>query len=321
MMYKKSERKVMLKYVLLLLLLAGSNPGWASKCMLVMSYHKGYAWNDGVETGVRKLLSQKCELTTFYMDTKRNKGDAFAKKQALLAKQQIEDIKPDVVIATDDNASRYLVMPYYKDAELPIVFCAVNWTAKKYGYPYKNVTGMIEVAPIQPLLEVVKKTVNNFNNAIYLGADTFTERKNFNRFRDVYGRQGVNVEGYFAKNLNEWASYFSKAQSADFIILGSNAGINDWDRLKADEIVQSSGKTFTVTNHHWMSPYTMFSITKIPEEQGEWAGEVALAILGGMQPSQIPIRANRKWRTYINQYLLKLSGISIPEAFTMPPAE
>ncbi|HEB57818.1 MAG TPA: hypothetical protein ENJ01_01200 [Gammaproteobacteria bacterium] len=303
-----------IRYYLLpaLLLLTVSLPATAARCLLVMSYHQGYAWNDGVERGVRNVIGEQCELRVFYMDTKRNKDADFARQKALEAKAIIETWKPDVVIATDDNASRYLVQPWYRDADTPFVFAAVNWTAKKYGYPYRNVTGMIEVAPIIPMLRTVSHVLPIHRHALYLGADTFTEQKNYQRFKDIYGQQGIQVDALFASTLAQWQQHYLKGQDYDFIILGSNAGINDWNAAEAARFALENAKVLTVSNHHWMSPYAMYSITKIPEEQGEWAAEIALAITRGMDPARIPIVPNRKWKIYINEGLARRAGISLP---------
>ena len=44
-------------------------------CLLISSYHPGYAWSDGVERGLRPLLSSHCRLEAFYMDSKRHKSE------------------------------------------------------------------------------------------------------------------------------------------------------------------------------------------------------------------------------------------------------
>ena len=71
-------------------------------------------------------------MIIFRMDTKRNTDEEFKKTAALKAKAEIEASKPDVVIAADDNASKYLIQPYFKDASLPFVFCGVNWDEKGF---------------------------------------------------------------------------------------------------------------------------------------------------------------------------------------------
>jgi ABC-type uncharacterized transport system substrate-binding protein len=124
----------------------------AGKCLYVSSYHRGYAWSDGVEQGLRKVLTGHCEIRQIDMDTKRNKSAEFKQSAAVAVKREIETWQPDVVIVSDDNAAKYVVQQYYRDAATPFVFSGVNWTVKEYGFPYSNVTGIIEVAPLEAML-------------------------------------------------------------------------------------------------------------------------------------------------------------------------
>lgn len=288
-----------------------SNHAFADRCLYVSSYHTGYEWNDGIERGIDKVLKDKCTVDKFYMDTKRNPDKSFAQKMALSAKAHIEKTKPDVVIACDDNASRYLVKPFYKDAQLPIVFCGLNWTVSEYDYPYTNTTGMVEVVPIKPLLNVVKNVVKSLRRGVYLSPDVHTEHKDFERYRKIYAKHNIILQGVFVNKFKDWKKAYIKAQNADLIVLGNNAGINDWDSTKAIDFAEKHAKTFSVTNYDWMMPYAMFAMTKIPEEQGEWAAEVALSILNGQLPSDIPIVVNRKWNIFANPHLLEKSGVSL----------
>ena len=56
----------------------------------------------------------------------------------------------------------------------------------------------------------------------------------------------------------------------------------------------------------------MFGMTKIPEEQGEWSAQAALAIISGTSPAESLIMANRKWDLWINQGLLRTVGMRLP---------
>ena len=60
-------------------------------------------------------------------------------------------------------------------------------------------------------------------------------------------------------------------------------------------------------------PYTMFGMTKVPEEQGEWAAKVAIEILHGTKPSDIPIIPNRNFDIIVNNSLLDSAQIKLPE--------
>lgn len=282
------------------------------KCLFVSSYHQGYAWSDGVERGLRSVLEGKCEYRQFDMDTKRRKSDSEKKESALKAKAIIESWKPDIVITADDNAAKYLIKPFYKDHPLPFVFCGVNWTAKEYGFPYTNVTGMIEVAPIVPMLERAMEIVPNLQRAFYVGANTLTERKNLERFKEASGKLGFKLEWALVDSTAQWIEAYGRAQETDLAIIGSNAGIAGWDADKAQSGVFRLTRKLSVTNHEWMMPFSIVGVTKMPEEHGEWAGKAALAILGGVSPTAIPIVPNNRRDIWVNQRIIEAAHLSLP---------
>ena len=184
-----------------------------ARCLFVSSYHAGYEWNDGIERGLHSTLKDRCEIRKFYMDGKRNLGEAFANAKALEAKQLVETWKPDVIIAADDNVSKFLIMPYYKNAAIPVVFCGLNWTAEPYGYPYRNATGMIEVGPIEPLLAEVLTVVKNPRRGVFLSADEMTQSKEFAMSRELYKRRGITMTHTAVRTLADWQAGFSAAQA------------------------------------------------------------------------------------------------------------
>lgn len=298
---------------LLIVLMVSASAASAAKCVYISSYHKGYAWSDGVERGVLKTLDGKCEITSYDMDTKRNKDEESIQQAALEAKVLIDQIKPDVVIASDDNASKYLIVPYYKDADIPFVFCGVNWTVEQYGFPFSNVTGMIEVAAIDPMLSKAAAISGKISQAVYIGADTLTEEKNRNRFVTAGKKNNIEVKSRLVQRMADWIEAYKQAQQADLIIIGSNAGIKDWDEDEVRNAILPLGRTLSTTNHGWMMPYTMFGMTKVPEEQGEWAARIAIEIINGTRPTDIPIIPNRNFEIIVNNSLLDSAGIKLPE--------
>lgn len=285
----------------------------AANCLYVSSYHSGYEWNDGIERGIEKVLTGKCELDRFYMDTKRNTDAEFAETMALAAKQHIESTAPDIVIACDDNASKYLVMPYYRDADLPIVFCGINWTVNNYEYPYSNVTGIVEISPIKPLLNHVMETLGKVKRAVYLGPDVISQRKEFELNRQIYAKQGIEISAIFVKTMAEWKEGFLQGQKADFLVIGNNGGINDWDQGQVIDFLKNNSRKLTVTNYDWMAEYTILTMSKTADEQGEWAAATALAVLDGENIKEIPIVVNRRWNIFINNKLLEQTNIKLPE--------
>ena len=138
------------------------------KVLYIDSYHEGYPWSDGMTEAITGLIEGSgVELKIHRMDTKRNGSEAFKKEAALKAKAVIESFTPDVVIATDDNASKYLIAPFYKGKNLPFVFAGVNWDAKPYGFPASNVTGMIEVNAYPDLIALLTPLAKGKKNWLF----------------------------------------------------------------------------------------------------------------------------------------------------------
>lgn len=306
--------------LLTLSLLAHSDDAAAARCLYVSSYHAGYEWNDGIERSMGPILQGHCELRKFYMDGKRHLDPAFAEDKARQAKALIDDWRPDVIIAADDNAAKYLVMRYLRNVATPVVFCGLNWTAEPYGLPYPNATGMIEVGPIEPLVSEVRQVVKNPRRAVFLSADEITQHKEYAIARTVFGKQGMAVTHKAVRTMAAWEAGYTAAQkNADFIIIGNYAGIHDWDPARAQKHAHDHARKFTVSYLDWMAPFSMLTMAKIADEQGEWAAKTAVLILEGAQPASIPVVANRRWNMFINLRLLnkarfKLAGDIVRKA-------
>lgn len=293
---------------------AGAEADYAGKKILyVGSYHAGYPWSDGIANGVESALENTgVELKRVEMDTKRNTSEAFKESAALNVKAEIESFKPDVVIACDDNAAKYLIMPYYRNAELPFVFCGLNWNTTVYGFPYDNVTGMVEISMMPQVIKQLGKYARG-NRIGFLGDDTLTSRKNLQNHVDILNIKYDQV--YLAKSFEEWKTMYLELQrQVDMAILINNAGISNWDDEKAIEFVGSNTKIPTGTNNTWMMAFSLLGIIKLPEEQGQWSAQAALKILDGTPPNKIPITHNKQGKLYFNLRLGKIFGIDTAPA-------
>lgn len=306
--------------LLTLSVLAYGGDATAARCLYVSSYHAGYEWNDAIERSMEPILKGRCELRKFYMDGKRHLEPPFAQAKAREAKALIDDWKPDVVITADDNAAKYLVMPHLRNVATPVVFCGLNWTAEPYGLPYSNTTGMIEVGPIEPLVSEVRQVVKGARRAVFLSADEITQDKEFAIARGAFGKQGIAVTHTNVRTMAAWEAGYAAAQKkADFIIIGNYAGIRDWDSARARKYAYDHARKFTVAYLDWMAPYSMLTMAKIADEQGQWAAKLAVLILDGAAPSSIPVVANRRWNMFVNPRLLdkarfKLAGDIVRKA-------
>ncbi len=145
-----------------------------------------------------------------------------------------------------------------------------------------------------------------------MAADVITQRKEFEENREAYALGGIKLSASFVKTMAEWTAAFVAAQNADFVVLGTNAGIADWDSAGAHRAVLAGTRKLTVTNYDWMAPLAVLAMTKVAEEQGEWSAHLARTILGGARPGTLPIVVNRRWQTYVNPTLAHQAGIELP---------
>ncbi len=277
----------------------------------VDSYHEEFPWSMSITNGITSVLAERkdVELKIFRMDTKRNRAEDYKKAVALKAKELIETWKPDVVIASDDNASKYLVAPYYKGKELPFVFCGLNWDAGAYGFPAENITGMVEVALIPDMLETLKRYARG-ERIGFIGYESTTARKEAR----AYGKRfKLEMTERYAKSFKEWKKYYRSLQEeVDLLLMHNAAGMNDWNQEEAEALVLRSAIIPSGSISLLSRRLALVSYIKIGEEQGEYAARAALKILEGESPGEMPIVRNKKAKIYLNMKLAKKMGLKFP---------
>ncbi|MEY4744986.1 MAG: hypothetical protein RL272_931 [Candidatus Parcubacteria bacterium] len=283
------------------------------KVLFLDSYHEGYEWSDGIASGIRsKLEGTGVQLKIVHMDTKRNPEEEFKRRAGEAAKAEIERFSPDVVISADDNAFKYVVMPFYRDAKLPIVFCGINWDASSYGAPYSNTTGMVEVSLTTRLIADLSGFAKG-SRIGYLSADTETERKNAFYYDKLFSIKFSKVS--FVKTMKEWEDAFDRMQKeVDILIFENNAGIADWDADAAAAFAKSHTRIPVGTTNPWVMPTALMGLTKVPEEQGEWSAMRALDIIKGAKPSDIPVTTNERGDIFLNFTIADELGVRLPPA-------
>jgi ABC-type uncharacterized transport system substrate-binding protein len=274
------------------------------------SYHHGYSVSDETEAGIRSVLvNRPVELSTFYLDTKRRGSEAQIAASVEKALAFIASFKPDVLIASDDAAVKYVIVPHFKDGPVPVVFCGVNWSAEAYGLPNANVTGMVEVFPILEGLELARKHYPSLRRLGVLSEDSLSEERNREFLEPRYRSLGFEVSYVMVKEYAAWKREFVRLQEAvDVLYLPTQAAIHGWDPDDARALVRSTLTKPVVATDEFMMPYAVFGLVKIQAEQGEWAAAAALKILAGKRPSEIPGDRNRRRKLYLNPTLARRAG-------------
>lgn len=293
------------------LLLPFAASGAGKKILYVDSYHADYIWSADILRGVKNVLDSRrdIDLRVYYMDTKRNKSEEQAIAAALAAKAIIEEWRPDVVIAADDNASRYLIAPFYKFSSTPFVFCGLNWDADLYGFPLPNVTGMLEVALFEDTMEALRGLARGTRIG-YLASDTESERKELVNIRKRFGSDfAVRLVTTFAE-LKE--AFVELQQSCDMLLLQECRSVEGFDHAEMVRFVEEHSRIPSAAMQKYLMHYALITYAKVGEDQGEWAARTALAILGGKAPGRIPLAENRQARIFLNMEIAHRLNVKFP---------
>ncbi|MEW6535286.1 MAG: ABC transporter substrate binding protein [Candidatus Auribacterota bacterium] len=287
------------------------NPLAGKKVLYVDSYHPEYMHSKIVMHTTRKILTdQGIILKVIYLDAKRKKSDDQLTRAGLAAKQVIDEWKPDLVIAADDAASKYLIAPYYRNSSLPVVFVGINWDAEPYGYPQPNVTGQIEIEFVEGLICELLKYAKGDRIGIIMG-NTLTQKKIFSHYTQklhISFAQQAAVDTYA-----EWKQHYIQIQKhVDLLIVWNNAGIEGWDDNDAKSFIENNTVIPTGSFPIHMAPFVLMNYSNVSTEFGEYAAKTAIRILNGTLPSDIPLTKNAQLKVYLNMRLAKKLNIIFP---------
>jgi ABC-type uncharacterized transport system substrate-binding protein len=280
----------------------------SGKVFYVDSYHEGYAWSDLLTKSIEDSFANTgVELRSFKLDTNRHTDEEFRKNMALEAKRQIEAFHPDVIIATDDNATKYLIEPYFKDAGTPVVFAGINWDISGYGLPYSNTTGMIEVHLVDELIS--KLSVYSKGSRIgFLSGDDISSRKSAEFSAKVFG---LNYETRLVSSFEDFKKeYLAFQDSVDMLYIHNNQSIGGWDDDEAGKFVFENARIPSGTTSEWMAPLVLIGLSHDAAELGEWSAQTAMEIIGGKKPSDIPITKNKRGQLQLNLKMADLLKIT-----------
>ncbi len=281
------------------------------KALYINAYHPGYLWSDVEQKAAEAVLKKAgVEYQIFYMDTKQKNTPEQIKASAENARKTIVEYKPDVVILQDDNPVKHVFLPWYRNTDLPFVFCGVNWDCGRYDLPCKNVTGILEVSLIPQILDTVRPLTKGTRIAL-LGNDNETDRMEGAMISKRFGLQWSQER--YVKTFDEWKAAYTELQTtADILFWYGSAGIKDWNDDQAKAFVEENTRIVTCSSQYYMAPFVLVGHMKLGEEQGDWAATTAVQILAGKSPMHIPVAQNKNARITLNMRLAKQLNVVFP---------
>ncbi len=281
------------------------------KILYVDSYNANI-WSSTIEKGLRSVLDnhQNIELRVFRMNTKQNNTEAYKINAGKKAHELIEEWKPDLVITSDDNAARYLIVPYYLDSDLPFVFCGINYDASAYNFPKKNITGMVEVFLLDESLSLLKNYAAG-NRVGLIAANNISSRKAYEYLKNTSRIKFSEVR--MVDTFAELKDAFIEVQkNSDMLCTLDLYSVKDFNLDEMIKFAEENTRIPSTAAVFTSIRYSLLGTPKSGEEQGEWAANTALEILNGKSPADIPITRNSQGKVYLNLNIARKLGIKFP---------
>lgn len=290
------------------------------RVLLVQSYHADYPWVAAIDQGVGERLRQaNIPFEIFYMDTKRKTEDAWKRESGALANKKVELYQPGVIIAADDNAQQFFGKSHV-DGETPVVFCGVNHDPTRYGYPARNVTGIIERPNLKQTLELMAR-VKSIKTFALISDDDPTSVGTLNYLKQAKTEQTL-VEARNIGKFEDWQkavrefsgkvdalgifNYHTLKKTGQALSMDPRE-VMDW--TIANLTIPSMGfQDFTVQDG------ALLGVAESGVEQGHKAAEYAIKILDGTPPSALPVVPNELGTMMLNKTTLAQLKLEIDDS-------
>jgi ABC-type uncharacterized transport system substrate-binding protein len=288
----------------------------------VMSFDSPWRWTDGQLQGFREALGlPEAEIRVFQMDVKRHGSDAAKAERGRLARAFVDDFRPDLLYASDDEAQQH-VMRHYLGSRLPLVFSGVNRDPADHGFEgAANVTGVLEREHVAETLRLLRELVPGLRRITVLsdhGAywDAVIQRVH----------EGVAAVGGLAtaqvrrtRSLAEYQqALMAAAGEADAVL---HLGILTLTDAAGQPVPYHALQRWVVEHSRlpdasfWIDRIhhgTLASVTVSELEQGRAAGRLARAILvDGVAPASLPMKRTVKGHPAINLKRARALGLTV----------
>ena len=291
----------------------------SEKVLLIFSYHPEHPWVVEETRGAEDILEERgVETEKFYLDTKRNTSAEWKEEVAEEAVRKIDDFKPDLVIVFDDNACE-LVAKEYIGESLPFVFCGMNGEPEDYGFPAQNITGVIERHHLEETIELLRRLVPDVEKLAIMSDDSPTSQAFITSVKNIIPPIEIS-EFYTTNDFDAWKAKVkglqTKVDAIGIYVYHTIKEKSGEESLPPEDVLgwtleNSKLPDFTFSDFT-VRDGVLCGVTVSGYEQGMTAAEIAIRILNGEKPADIPIECPEKGTPMINRIRAEELNIEIP---------
>jgi len=306
------------------------------KTLLILhSYSADYAWVRDVNIGIKRIIRNKSNYNILwhYMDTKNHPFPEYKQRAGTIARRVVDYVKPDVVLAVDDDAQEYVMKNYLNKDNIQIVFAGVNAKPEQYGYDKgTNVTGVLERIPYEGVKEAIKTQAKRLGLKPPYRAIHISDQSLIVKYDDINMHEYKNwaplelLPSKLVLTFDEWKKAVLESKViADFILISNYRTVYTDEskkmRVPFQKVMEWTFKNAPIpvigVNGFVCEDGAAVSIATSPFEQGETSAMMALAILDGKtKASDIPIQNSPYPMVFMDEGRLKTSELNFPQLYT-----
>ncbi|MFH2137491.1 MAG: ABC transporter substrate binding protein [Candidatus Omnitrophota bacterium] len=284
---------------------------------------------EGIISGLKNtglIMGKDYNIISDTMDALINVSSESRAKEAARILSRIKEVKPDIVLVTDDDALQWIGL---KIDNLPVVFNGVNENPTVYlsdihldslKRPGHNVTGVYQTVYVEESINVLKRIKPDVKTFAVITdkSTTGTAVLGFMHIlRNTFSLEWKDtlVSNSFPewqKKINEWQG---KVDAIALISANSVADKNG-DNIHYSEIIAWIAKNSKLPDFAFWALYVqegmMCSSADSDIKQGVYAGVMAGKILQGANPAEMPIVTPTSGTVTINGKRVKKLGLFVP---------
>jgi signal transduction histidine kinase len=293
------------------------------RVLVLHSYYQGYKWTDDENRGIQSILKPLIgtnNLYIEYMDTKKIFGDLYSQRLYEVYKLKYKNFKFDAIIVTDNNAFDF-IRKYRDDLfpGTPVVFCGVNYFEESYLTGQKLITGINEENDLKLCVEMMLKLHPKTKQIVFINEWTTTGQGVHKAFLKIIPHfqgivqfsllEDVTIEDLLDQlvPLPEDSLVFYTAFSRD-----KSGKLFDYDEIISLIAGRCKVPIYT-TNEFNLGLGVVGGIVVHGYDQGEMAAKMAVRILHGEKPEDIPVMMTSPKRNIFDYAQMQRFGISRAE--------
>ncbi|OQX21282.1 MAG: hypothetical protein BWK80_33980 [Desulfobacteraceae bacterium IS3] len=312
---------------------ASASDDKTSHVLYINSYHRGYIWSDGIESGLRQILKdsgRKTELEIEFLDAKLFPAPAYYPTLAEVFAMKHGKLRYDAIIVSDNEAFDFAVR--YRERlfpHTPIIFCGYNSFRPEVLKGITNVTGVNEEIDFTGTIDMALTVHPETRTLVFITSDYYKAGQRNQKIMEntlipAYQKryQIKQLKNLYLKELEQQLSALPPRTLV--FVFGAPLDNRESQLIPAEEYYHrmaaaSSAPAYSFWDFTLNTGMTGGNIITGPD-QGRMVAELTLRVLDGTSADSIPVVMDSQTSKVFDFNAMKrfdISESSLPEGSIM----